>query len=148
MTLDDLKTMRSWDLSRKIQVTQARIMEWYQHYDGQVYVCFSGGIDSTVLLDIARRIYPDMLAVFNDTGLEYPEVREFALSKENVIATKPKLSFRKVLEKYGYPVISKEVSELLYYGKKFLETGTTGKWAYDILTNVRYNQAGGGISLR
>ena len=35
--------MQSWDLDRKIQVTTARIMEWYEHYNGLVYVAFSGG---------------------------------------------------------------------------------------------------------
>jgi len=33
-TNDDLKTMQAWPLERKIKVTQTRIMEWYQHYDG------------------------------------------------------------------------------------------------------------------
>ena len=61
--------MQSWDLDRKIQVTTARIMEWYEHYNGLVYVAFSGGKDSTVLLDLVRRIYPDVPAVFCDTGL-------------------------------------------------------------------------------
>lgn len=73
-TSDDLKTMQAWSLERKIRVTQTRIIEWYQHYKGQVYVSFSGGKDSTVLLDLARRIYPEIPAVFVDTGLEYPEI--------------------------------------------------------------------------
>lgn len=60
--------MQSWPLERKIQVTQTRIIEWYQKFNGQVYVSFSGGKDSTVLLDIARRIYPDIEAVFINTG--------------------------------------------------------------------------------
>ena len=57
-TSEDLKEMQTWPLERKIQVTQTRLIEWYQHYDGKVYVSFSGGKDSTVLLDMARRIYP------------------------------------------------------------------------------------------
>lgn len=85
--------MQSWPLERKIQVTQTRIVEWYQKFNGQVYVSFSGGKDSTVLLDIARRIYPDIEAVFINTGLEYPEVRQFALSKENVTALRPEMDF-------------------------------------------------------
>ena len=52
-------------------VTQARIIEWYKRFDGNVFVSFSGGKDSTVLLDLARRVYPDIPAVYVDTGLEY-----------------------------------------------------------------------------
>ena len=54
-TIEDLKIMQSWSLQRKIQVTQTRIIEWYQKNDGKVYVSFSGGKDSTVLLDLVRR---------------------------------------------------------------------------------------------
>ena len=68
-TSEDLKIMQAWSLDRKIQVTQTRIMEWYIKNNGNVYVSFSGGKDSTVLLDLARRIYPDIPAVFIDTGL-------------------------------------------------------------------------------
>jgi len=116
--------MQEWDLQRKIQVTQTRIIEWYQHYNGMVYVSFSGGKDSTVLLDLARRIYPDMEAAFIDTGLEYPEIRDFVKSKENVAWLHPqkynrhtkqyeRYSFNQVLEDYGYPVISKNVSQYI-----------------------------------
>ena len=49
---EQLEEMQRLPLSRKIQITTARIIEWYQHYDGKVYVAFSGGKDSTVLLDI------------------------------------------------------------------------------------------------
>ena len=57
-TRQDLKIMQGWSLERKIRVTQTRIMEWYMRYDGQVFISFSGGKDSTVLLDLARRVYP------------------------------------------------------------------------------------------
>ena len=49
-----------------------------------IYISFSGGKDSTVLLDIARQVYPDIKAVYVDTGLEYPEVRNFVKSVNNV----------------------------------------------------------------
>lgn len=109
-TNEDLKEMQQWDLSRKIQVTQTRILEWYSKFDGKVYVSFSGGKDSTVLLDLTRRIYPDVEAVFVDTGLEYPELRDFVKTIDNVTWLKPELNFKKVIDKYGYPLISKEVS--------------------------------------
>ncbi len=107
-TIEDLKYLQNQPLERKINITITRIIEWYQRYNGQVYVSFSGGKDSTVLLDLARRIYPDIEAVFIDTGLEYPEIREFVKSKENITWLKPKMQFKEVIEKYGYPVISKE----------------------------------------
>lgn len=109
-TAEDLRIMQSWSLQRKIQVTQTRILEWYLHYKGQAYISFSGGKDSTVLLDLARRGYPDIPAVFIDTGLEYPEIKAFVKTIENAITIRPEISFRKVVELYGYPVVSKKVS--------------------------------------
>jgi len=117
--------MQSWDLDHKIQVTKTRIIEWHQYYKGNVYVSFSGGKDSTVLLDLVRRIYPDVPAVFVDTGLEYPEIRDFVKSKENVEWLHPqkydrktkqykRYTFKEVLKDYGYPIISKEVSDAVY----------------------------------
>ena len=97
--------MQSWSLDKKIQVTTARIIEWYGHYNGLVYVAFSGGKDSTVLLDLVRKIYPDVPAVFCDTGLEFPEVRQFAMNTENVVVLRPEMNFRKVIETYGYPIV-------------------------------------------
>ena len=117
-TIDDLKTMQSWDLDRKILVTQTRIMEWYMRFKGQVYVSFSGGKDSTVLLDLVRRIYPDVPAVYCDTGLEYPEIKEFVKTFENVTIVRPEKSFRQVIREHGYPVASKEISRKINYAKK------------------------------
>ena len=122
-TNDDLKIMQAWPLERKIQVTQTRIMEWYQHYNGQVYVSFSGGKDSTVLLDLARRIYPDIEAVFIDTGLEYPEIKRFVKTFYNVTTIKPEMKFQDVIKKYGYPVISKSVSSAVEDGKRNIKIG-------------------------
>jgi len=109
-TKERLKELQALPLERKIQITQSRIIEWYKYYNGQVYVSLSGGKDSTVLLHIARQLFPDIEAVYVDTGLEYPELREFVKSIDNVTWLKPEMNFRQVLDKYGYPIISKEVS--------------------------------------
>lgn len=107
----ELKQMQSLPLQAKIQMTRFRIRQWVDEFgeDG-VYVSFSGGKDSTVLLDIVRKDYPNIEAVFVNTGLEYPSVRQFALSKENVTELRPTMNFRDVIIKYGYPIISKTVS--------------------------------------
>ena len=120
-TIDDLKMRQALPLDVKVRMTQQRIREWVNEFgiDG-VYVSFSGGKDSTVLLHIAREIYPDMRAVFVDTGLEYPEIREFVKTFENVEWLKPTMTFKQVIEKYGYPFISKEVAECVYGARKYL----------------------------
>lgn len=99
-------------------MTENRIRGWVEEYgeDG-VYVSFSGGKDSTVLLHICRKLYPNLKAVFFDTGLEYPELREFVKSFDNVEWIKPKKTFRQVIEEYGYPFISKEISNVVKGGK-------------------------------
>ena len=117
-TKEDLKELQSKSLEEKIQISTARIIEWYEHWDGKVYVSFSGGKDSTVLLDLVRRVYPDVPAVFSDTGLEFPEIREFVKSFDNVVWVKPKLTFTEVITKYGYPIISKNISNTIHGAKK------------------------------
>ena len=113
-----LKELQALPLSRKIQITQTRIIEWYQHYNGQVCVSFSGGKDSTVLLHIARQIYPDIPAVFSNTGLEYAEIQRFVKSWDNVDIVVPEMRFDEVVSTYGYPLIGKEVAEAIYYARK------------------------------
>lgn len=73
----DLKQMQSVPLEGKIIMTQLRIRAWYEHWDGDVYVSFSGGKDSTVLKHIVDSMYKDVPAVFVNTGLEYPEIQQF-----------------------------------------------------------------------
>lgn len=137
-TAEDLKIMQSWSLERKIQVTQTRIMEWYIRNNGKVYVSFSGGKDSTVLLDLARRIYPDIQAVYVDTGLEYPEIKQFVRSKENVTILRPEMNFRKVVETYGYPLISKEVSRDIYVARNSPNGKTAQKFKENNPHDVKY----------
>lgn len=144
-TKEDLKTMQAWDLERKIRVTQTRIIEWYKHWNGKVSVSFSGGKDSTVLLDLARRIYPDIEAVFVDTGLEYPEIREFVKSKDNVTWLKPEMSFRKVIETYGYPVGGKDTAQSIELGRKALAIIMQSKWT--MVTEHIWNTVGKKMTL-
>ena len=93
--------------------------------DGQVYVSFSGGKDSTVLKHIVDSMYDDVPALFVNTGLEYPEIQKFAMSQKNVITVRPAMRFDEVIKKYGYPVVSKEVADTVYGAQ---HSGGSGKY--------------------
>ena len=114
MELIELKMLQALPLEVKIMKTKQRIREWYEYHNGKVYVSSSGGKDSTVLLDIVRSVYPNVVAVFIDTGLEYPEIKEFVKTIDNVVTVRPKMAFNKVIQKYGYPVISKVQSHFIH----------------------------------
>lgn len=94
----------------KKKLSTKRFRQFYEHFKGEVYVAFSGGKDSTVMLEMIRKIYPDVVGVFIDTGLEYPEIRQHVKTFDNIEWIKPKLTHRAILDKYGLPIISKEVS--------------------------------------
>jgi len=111
---DKLTMKQHLDLETKLSLTKKRIFDWYMYNHGNIYISFSGGKDSTVLLDLVRRQFPEVPAVFVDTGLEYPEIREFVKTIDNVIWLKPDKSFKKILDEYGYPVISKEQSQYIH----------------------------------
>lgn len=110
---EDMSIMQGWPLERKVRVTQLRIMEWVQHWKGNVYVSFSGGKDSTILLDLVRRVYPEIPAVYVDTGFEYPEIRQFVKGFENVTWLRPEMNYKEIVQSRGYPVISKQQAEHL-----------------------------------
>lgn len=118
-TIDELKMMQALPLNIKVRMTQNRIRQWVGEYgtDG-VYISFSGGKDSTVLLHLVRDIYPEIKAVFVNTGLEYPEIQKFVKSFDNVAILVPKLRFPDVITKFGYPFISKEVAKNVFYARK------------------------------
>ena len=82
--LKELHSLQSMSSFEKEILSRKRIDEWYEFYEGKVYISFSGGIDSTVLLDIARKRHPDIEAVYSNTGLEYPEIQSFVKSFDNV----------------------------------------------------------------
>lgn len=101
-------------LDLKVAWTKHRITEWYNHWHGKVYIAFSGGKDSTVLRHIARQVCDDIPCVFVNTGLEYPEIIKFVKSLGDVEIIKPKLPFWKVIEKYGWPLVSKDQAAAIH----------------------------------
>lgn len=111
---EKLERLQAMSLKDKVRLTKKLITEWYESWDGNVSVCFSGGKDSTVLLNLVRSIYPHISAVFSNTGLEYPEIVSFVKKQDNIKIVRPKKTFEYVIKKYGYPIISKENAHKIY----------------------------------
>jgi len=120
-TIQELREFQAYPLDLKIKLSQQRIREWVNHFgESGVYVSFSGGKDSTVLLDLVRERYPNVKAMFVDIPTQYPELRDFVKTFDNVDVVYPKIGFVEVCEKYGFPLISKEVSECVEGARKYL----------------------------
>lgn len=152
-TKGDLRQMQTVPLAGKILMTKRRIRDWYDAFDGDVYVSFSGGKDSTVLKHIVDSMYSDVPAVFVNTGLEYPEIQQFVREVKagkydcfnpNVEILRPEMRFDEVIKKYGYPVASKRVAGYVetarrnpdskrakwIRGEEWTKFVTGGKWAF------------------
>lgn len=71
-----------------------------------------------MLLHLVRSLYPEVPAAFVDTGLEFPAIRSFVRSVENVIWLRPEKRFQEIVQEYGYPVVSKDIARSVYYARK------------------------------
>ena len=156
-TATDLRQMQDLPLEAKIIKSQARIREYYDYFNGEVYVSFSGGKDSTILLHLVRELYPDVKAVFVDTGLEYPEIKEFVKSHNNVIVIRPQKTYKEVIERFGYPMISKMTANCIATARRHPNSARAkyltgeiptkafgygnGRWWY-MVTDAPFNTSG------
>ena len=112
MDILTLLERQKWSLEQKIDHSVGAIESFIARTGKIPYVSFSGGRDSTVLLDICRRfVNKDMKAVFDNTGNEFPEIVKFVRQFENVTIISPKLNIREVISNIGFPLISKEVAK-------------------------------------
>ena len=109
MTIQELEARQKWTLNQKIDHAVGTVEAFIAKTGKTPYVSFSGGKDSTVLLDLVRRfVDKDIKAVFCNTGNEYPEIVRFVRSTENVTIIRPEITFKQVISRYGFPLISKE----------------------------------------
>ena len=110
-----------------------------REFSGSVYVSFSGGKDSTVLADLCAQVCQQygytLYLLFVNTGLEYPEIQKFVKTYAEWLRNKygievvldivrPEMRFDEVIKKYGYPVISKEVSNTINGAKNSIKKCT------------------------
>lgn len=78
--------LMSMSLEEKEYESYVKLTEWYIAWEGKCYVSFSGGKDSTVLAYLTAQCFMEnewfktpLVLCFFDTGLEYPEIRDFIL---------------------------------------------------------------------
>lgn len=112
-----MKQRQSLPLEQKVAMTIQRIKDWYDFWDGEVYLSFSGGKDSQVVAEIIWSMggkYRKIPFVFSNTGLEMPEivkhVRKLKDRGFNIVEIKPKMNFRDVWQTFGLPLVSKKVA--------------------------------------
>ncbi|MDR1583078.1 MAG: phosphoadenosine phosphosulfate reductase family protein [Prevotellaceae bacterium] len=118
MTVEELKYRQSWSLEQKIDHAVGVVSFFKEKVNGKIFTSFSGGKDSTVMLDIIRRfVDKNIPAVFCNTGNEYPEVVKFVRSTDNVTAIRPEIRMKQVIERYGFPLVSKEQSQYIRQAK-------------------------------
>lgn len=120
-----LESLQKMNLESKIIQTQYLIRQTvYEFGIDKVYISYSGGKDSTVLSHIAKSMYPDILHLFANTTNEYPETLEHIKWEQekndtNIITVIPRdvngelWTFKKVVERYGYPMFSKRISNAI-----------------------------------
>lgn len=118
ITLSDLRARQAWPLNQKIDHSVGAIeafVAYCKEHGRTPYVSFSGGLNSTVLLDLARRfVNPNIKGVFCSTGNEYPEIVRFVRHTENIEIIRPTMTPHEVIARYGFPLVSKEQAQGIY----------------------------------
>ncbi len=94
LELWQIETRQQMPLNMKIKYSETRIKDWYEFYEGKVYISFSGGKTSQVLLNLVRNIYPEIPAVYIENNLDALEYSKFILDYEKKTERKPYLGIR------------------------------------------------------
>ena len=129
----------------KESFSMKRVAQWHEHYNGMIYVSFSGGLDSCVLAYIVCKAYMkyglkreeynedtdeytekrDVVLVFSNTGMEFPEIRKHTIFYAKWLqeqfpeleiireVVRPKMKFKDVVAKHGFPIASKNVATIV-----------------------------------
>lgn len=114
-----------FDLEMAIEDAIFRIKREYERTNGQIYLAFSGGKDSTVLANLIKmaNLSENIPFVFVDTGIEMNTIKEFAknFDYDNIIVVKPRKPYAQVIKEYGNPALSKLKSSALNTYQRHLD---------------------------
>jgi len=145
-----IKAVEEWEdkpIEEKIEVAHKVIEDLYKH-SKRNYVAFSGGKNSLVALYLTLQHDPNVTVLYVNTGVQFPETRPYVMKlkeewKLNLIEAKPKTTFWKIVEQYGFPkqsrlkekpmccLLLKEEPAYRVIKKKFLTGQITGLSAFE-----------------
>lgn len=139
----ELVAQQKLPLKEKIEISKKIIKEFITFVDGEAYVSFSGGKDSYTLLHLVRSMYPSIKAVWGNTTNEDIDIIKFVKTVDNVDVVTPKMNFKKVVELYGFPVISKMVCRQIKDFKNPTPTnaGSRKLWESGISSNGKEHRS-------
>ena len=140
-TKADLIKMWKRDPARQYNIATTKIIEAIEKTKGEIVICFSGGKDSTLLLDMYCEIIKNtrynkpVKVCFADTTNETRAMYDFidyfiSYIKEkygvaiDFCVVKPKITWAQYVLQHGIPLISKEQSKAIYSVKSdMVKTG-------------------------
>lgn len=130
-----------FDLEMAVEDTIFRIKREYERTNGQIYLAFSGGKDSTVLANLIKmaNLSENIPFVFVDTGIEMNTIKEFAknFDYDNVVVVKPRKPYAQVIKEYGSPALSKLKSNALNTYQRHLDDPFKTARARQMITGLR-----------
>lgn len=102
-----------------------------------LFVAYSGGKDSEVLLDLFRRARVDYSGFYNSTTIDPPKTINWVKSHEDVIIMQPAVSFYQLIERRGLPSFARRfccaklkerfVAENVFVGVRVEESSNRAK---------------------
>ncbi|MCK4351910.1 phosphoadenosine phosphosulfate reductase family protein [candidate division WOR-3 bacterium] len=96
---------------KKLHYSKALIREALKKFKNPVIAC-SFGKDSMVVLDMLKKYSRNFTVLWNNTLVEYPDTYKFAreIIKDwelDCVEARPKVTFWEIVEKYGFPIYSR-----------------------------------------